>query len=66
MTGSNPYQPAPLVKLKHPEWSKHAAIYQINTRQILESVRGGRLGRLEGLVIGQDGLGIADGGDQVA
>jgi glycosidase len=29
----NPYQPNPYVKLKHPEWSKNATIYQINTRQ---------------------------------
>jgi len=29
----NPYQPEPYVKLDHPEWSKNAAIYQINTRQ---------------------------------
>jgi glycosidase len=29
----NPYQPTPFVKLKHPEWSKNATIYQINTRQ---------------------------------
>ncbi|HEX8852840.1 MAG TPA: alpha-amylase family glycosyl hydrolase, partial [Pyrinomonadaceae bacterium] len=30
---TNPYQPVPYVKLKHPEWSKNAVIYQINTRQ---------------------------------
>jgi len=29
----DPYQPVPYVKLKHPEWSKNASIYQINTRQ---------------------------------
>jgi len=29
----NPYQPLPYVKLKHPERSKNATIYQINTRQ---------------------------------
>ena len=29
----NPYQPMPYVKLQHPEWSKNASIYQINTRQ---------------------------------
>ena len=29
----NPYQPIPYVKIKHPEWSKNAVIYQINTRQ---------------------------------
>ncbi len=33
MTDSNPYQPTPFVKLTHPEWSKNATIYQINTRQ---------------------------------
>lgn len=27
------YQPVDYVKLKHPEWSKNAVIYQINTRQ---------------------------------
>ncbi|MEI6107095.1 MAG: alpha-amylase family glycosyl hydrolase [Opitutae bacterium] len=27
------YQPVPYVKLTHPEWSKNATIYQINTRQ---------------------------------
>ncbi|CAG0939980.1 partial Alpha-amylase 2, partial [Anaerolineae bacterium] len=27
------YTPTPLVKLTHPEWSKNAVIYQINTRQ---------------------------------
>src|SRR5271169_2543227 len=29
----DPYQPVPYVKLKHPEWSRNASIYQINTRQ---------------------------------
>ena len=29
----NPYQPMPYVKLKHPDWSKNASIYQINSRQ---------------------------------
>lgn len=33
-TSSDPrYQPHPYVQLQHPEWSKNAAIYQINTRQ---------------------------------
>jgi glycosidase len=27
------YQPQPFVKIKHPEWSKTAVLYQINTRQ---------------------------------
>lgn len=30
---SDPYQPIPYVQLMHPEWSKNASIYQINTRQ---------------------------------
>jgi len=30
---TDPYQPIPYVKLIHPEWSKNAVIYQINTRQ---------------------------------
>jgi len=30
---NNPYKPVPYVKIKHPEWSKSAAIYQVNTRQ---------------------------------
>lgn len=30
---ADPYQPIPYVKIKHPEWSKNATIYQINTRQ---------------------------------
>ncbi len=29
----DPYQPQEYVKLNHPEWSKNASIYQINTRQ---------------------------------
>ena len=36
MNNHNPYQPAPFVKLKHPEWSKNATIYQINTRQFTQ------------------------------
>ncbi len=28
----DPYQPVPYVKLTHPDWSKNASIYQINTR----------------------------------
>ncbi|AWL12523.1 Alpha-amylase [Saliniradius amylolyticus] len=31
------YQPEPYVKVSHPEWSKNAAIYQINTRQFTEA-----------------------------
>ena len=30
---ADPYQPQPYVTLTHPEWSKNATIYQINTRQ---------------------------------
>ena len=30
---SDPYQPVPYVKVKHPEWTKNATIYQINVRQ---------------------------------
>lgn len=29
----NPYEPVPYVKIESPEWSKNAAIYQVNTRQ---------------------------------
>ncbi len=29
----DPYQPIPYVKVAHPEWTKNATIYQINTRQ---------------------------------
>ena len=27
------YQPEPYIKISHPEWSRNAAVYQINTRQ---------------------------------
>lgn len=30
---NDPYQPVPYVQLKHPEWTRNATIYQINTRQ---------------------------------
>ena len=33
---SNPHQPEPYVTLTHPEWSKNATIYQLNTRQFSE------------------------------
>ena len=36
MNATNPYQPAPPVLLTHPEWSKNATIYQINTRQFTD------------------------------
>jgi len=29
----DPYQPTSYVKLRHPEWTKNATIYQVNTRQ---------------------------------
>ena len=32
----NPYEPRPEVRIEHPEWSKNATIYQINTRQFTE------------------------------
>ena len=32
-TLADPYQPIPYVKVHHPEWTKNATIYQINTRQ---------------------------------
>jgi glycosidase len=31
--GSNPYRPTPYVKLQHPEWTRNATIYELNTRQ---------------------------------
>ncbi|TXD83391.1 alpha-amlyase [Subsaximicrobium wynnwilliamsii] len=33
MEPTNPHQPQEYVKLQHPEWSKNASIYQLNTRQ---------------------------------
>jgi glycosidase len=30
---ADPYQPKPYVQFQHPEWSRNASIYQINTRQ---------------------------------
>lgn len=33
---SDPYQPGAYVKISHPEWSKNAVIYQLNTRQFSE------------------------------
>src|SRR5208283_7284 len=29
----DPYQPVPYVRIRHPEWTKNATIYQINLRQ---------------------------------
>ncbi len=34
--GADPYKPQPFVTLKHPEWSKDATIYELNTRQFSE------------------------------
>jgi glycosidase len=36
MNAATPYKPAPAVLLTHPEWSKNATIYQINTRQFTD------------------------------
>ena len=36
-TANNRYQPEPYVQLTHPEWTKDAVIYQINTRQFTEA-----------------------------
>lgn len=30
---SDPYAPSPYVELKHPDWSRNAVLYQLNTRQ---------------------------------
>lgn len=30
---AQPYKPTPFVKIKHPEWSRNAVLYQLNTRQ---------------------------------
>ncbi len=30
---NDPYQPQPYITLQHPDWSKNAVLYQINTRQ---------------------------------
>jgi glycosidase len=32
-TIADKYQPVPYVKINHPEWTKNATIYQVNTRQ---------------------------------
>ncbi len=36
MNHTTRYQPSPPVKITHPEWSKTASIYQINTRQFTQ------------------------------
>jgi glycosidase len=33
MAASDPYQPRPYSRIRHPEWARDATIYQINTRQ---------------------------------
>ncbi len=33
---TDPWQPKPFVELEHPEWSRDAVIYQINTRQFTQ------------------------------
>ncbi|NNC76832.1 MAG: alpha-amylase [Woeseiaceae bacterium] len=33
---ADPYEPQPYIKVTHPEWSKNASIYQLNTRQFTE------------------------------
>lgn len=36
MTHPHPYAPQPDVRIQHPEWSRDATIYQINTRQFTD------------------------------
>ncbi len=36
MPETNPYLPQPFVKINHPEWSKNATLYQINTRKFTQ------------------------------
>ena len=36
MSVVNRYEPAPYVRITHPEWTKNATIYQINTRQFTD------------------------------
>ncbi len=36
MGGVKQFEPVPYVRLTHPEWSKNATIYQINTRQFTD------------------------------
>ncbi len=35
-TTADSYQPEPYIKIEHPEWSRDAVIYQLNTRQFSE------------------------------
>ena len=32
-SANDPYAPKPYIKLQHPEWSRNATLYQLNTRQ---------------------------------
>lgn len=34
----DPYIPEPYVKLTHPDWTRRAVVYQINTRQFTAEV----------------------------
>jgi glycosidase len=34
---NSPYEPKPFVRIEHPEWSRNATIYQLNTRQFTEA-----------------------------
>ncbi len=34
---ADPYQPVPYVRIKHPDWARNAAIYQINLRQFTDA-----------------------------
>lgn len=47
------YHPQPYVRLQHPEWSRNATIYQINTRQFTPEghIRRRQLPRLKALGI---------------
>ena len=36
MNSQDRYQPVPFVKIAHPEWSKNATLYQLNTRQLTQ------------------------------
>lgn len=49
----NPYEPQPYIRLTHPEWSRDATLYQLNTRQFTPegSIKAatGQLARLQAL-----------------
>jgi len=52
-TGEDPFAPEPYVKLTHPEWTRDAVIYQVNTRQFTPegtfAAAAGQLPRLQAL-----------------